>query len=231
MKEEDLQRIAQQQTVLDSFQLIYIGEQCALFVRLLEQAFFIIHEFLKNFIFLLPISCPIRCDTITTTITTITTQRFQLKLYFYISSKSSQVDQPTNERSLGRRAVFEYYFDPDNPTFPRFIELIKLKFPVASSTILVSPQLQLPPLRINPFLILSNSPPHLLSCVKSYWNRFLVFPYPSGSEFVVFPLETRLDRRVGSTAWTIMAGRGSSVSIHARYFQNWCVRAFCRENY
>lgn len=31
MKEEDLQRIAQQQTILDSFELIYIGEQCALF--------------------------------------------------------------------------------------------------------------------------------------------------------------------------------------------------------
>lgn len=31
MKEEDLQRIAQQQTVLDSFQLIYISEQCSLF--------------------------------------------------------------------------------------------------------------------------------------------------------------------------------------------------------
>lgn len=38
MKEEDLQRIAQQQTILDSFELIYIGEQCALF--LLEEVFF-----------------------------------------------------------------------------------------------------------------------------------------------------------------------------------------------
>lgn len=42
-----------------------------------------------------------------------------LFLYFPSSSKSSQVDQPTNERSLGRRAIFEYYFDPDNPTLYR----------------------------------------------------------------------------------------------------------------
>lgn len=84
---------------------------------------------------------------------------------------------------------------------PRFIELIKLKFPVASSTILVSSQLQLPPLRIHPFLILSNSPPtpsfSRQITLEPVLERISRFPFRSirnGATFREFPLPSSLVR-------------------------------------
>lgn len=100
--------------------LIYIGEQCALFVRLLEEAFFhhsrIPEKFHLSSSSILSNSMRYNNNNNNNNNNaTIST----LFLYFPSSSKSSQVDQPTNERSLGRRAIFEYYFDPDNPTLYR----------------------------------------------------------------------------------------------------------------